>query len=310
MRRVLVLVGPTASGKTTVSLLLARHLKGEIVSADSRQVYRFMEIGTAKPSASQRKRAKHYFVDELTPDQEFNAGEFGKKGRMVVEEIFRRNKQPIVVGGSGLYIQSLVDGFFAGPSRDQELRETLYEKLHAEGAAKLLKELQAVDPDTALRVLPSNTRRIVRALEVYYLTGIPISRHHRDQAVERTFEPVFFGLAWGRETLYDRINARVERMIRKGLVQEVRSLLKRGYSPSLNSLQTVGYREACQYLEGKIDRTRMVELIKQNSRRFAKRQLTWFRRDKRIRWLPVRTEKDFPHIVGEIVTQFSALSSD
>jgi tRNA dimethylallyltransferase len=303
-RNVLVLVGPTASGKTQLSLLLAQHLNGEIISADSRQIYKYLDIGTAKPTIEERNKIKHYFLDELTPDEDFNAGEYGKRGRMVIDEIFRAGKQPIVVGGSGLYIQSLIDGLFEGPARDEETRKRLHARLQAEGAETLLNELHRVDPVSAAKMLPSNTRRIVRALEVYYLTGVPLSEHQKQQPIQRTFQPVFVGIEWDRKKLYERINRRAEKMIEAGLIDEVRSLQRMGYSSSLNSLQTVGYQEVFQYLEGKIDYETMLERFAQNSRRFAKRQLTWFRRDRRIRWFHVEDESEFSTIAENIVNYF------
>jgi tRNA dimethylallyltransferase len=302
-RDVLVLVGPTASGKTPVSLLLARQLNAEIISADSRQVYRYMDIGTAKPRSEELNLVPHHFVDELLPDREFNAGEFGKRGRAVIEDIFSRKKVPLVVGGSGLYVQSLVDGFFEGPPADKTLRKTLVERLNAEGAEALLIELKRVDPVAASGMLPSNKRRIVRALEVYQLTGMPLSKLQEAQ-VGVSFTSCLVGLQWERKTLYERINERVDRMVEQGLLDEVRRLQGLGYSPKLNSLQTVGYKEALENIEGKITHQRMVELIKQNTRRFAKRQLTWFRGDNRIRWFEVKGEDDFPDVADGICRFF------
>jgi tRNA dimethylallyltransferase len=296
---VLVLVGPTASGKTTISLHLANQLNAEIISADSRQLFQFMNIGTAKPTPEERGNIKHYFVDELLPDQDFNASEFGSKGRLIVDDILRRKKVPLVVGGSGLYVRALADGFFEGPPPDPELRHHLYHRLKEEGAEKLLSELRHVDPVAAASMLPSNTRRIVRALEVYQLTGKPISELHKSK-IEIPFTPIFVGLQWERAALYDRINKRSEWMIENGLLDEVKQLLESGYSPNLNALQTVGYKEAIDFLDGKISHERMVELIKQNSRRYAKRQLTWFRYDERIRWFEVQSEKEFKEIASRI----------
>ena len=300
-RRVLLIVGPTASGKTAVSLSVAERLNGEIISADARQVYRYMDIGTAKPAPDELKRVKHYFVDELRPDEDFNAGEYGRQGRDIIEDIFQRGRLPVVVGGSGLYVQSLVYGLFDGPSADHSLRERLYERLKAEGAEALLGELRRVDPVSAAKMLPSNTRRIIRALEVYELTGKPISVHHRNQRIEINFAPVFVGLEWDRKKLYERINLRVERMLNLGLVDEVSHLLALGYHKDLNALQTVGYKEAFQYFSGEIDYDEMARLIKRNTRRYAKRQLGWFRRNGQIRWIHLEDEEDFPKVGDQIV---------
>ncbi|MBI4810144.1 MAG: tRNA (adenosine(37)-N6)-dimethylallyltransferase MiaA [Ignavibacteriales bacterium] len=304
--QLLVLVGPTASGKTPISLSIAERLNGEIISADSRQVYKFMDIGTAKPTRDERKRVRHYFVDEILPDREFNAGEFGKKGRLIIDEIIQRGKTPIVVGGSGLYIQALVDGFFDGPSADQTIRHQLTQRMKEIGAEKLLEELKRIDPIAAASMLPSNTRRIIRALEVYKITGMPISELHKSRFTIN-FSAVFVGLHWERQELYERINRRVDYMLEKGLIDEVKNLQERGYSSGLNALQTVGYKEVFDYLQGKNNYMRMVELIKQNSRRYAKRQLTWFKRDKRIKWFDVQSDKNFPLVAASICEYFNKL---
>lgn len=301
---VLVLVGPTASGKTPLSILLARHLGAEILSADSRQMYRLMEIGTAKPTQAERGEIVHHFIDDRMPDCECNAAEFGASGRSVIAGILRRGMVPLVVGGSGLYLRALLDGLFDAPPADDDLKEHLWSRLRSEGAEALLEELRAVDPAAAERMLPSNTKRIVRALEVYRLTGIPISRLHERPKADAGFSPVVVGLAWDRSALYDRINRRVERMLDDGLIDEVKGILAAGYARSLNSLQTVGYREVFEFLDGRTTYLRMAELIKQNSRRYAKRQLTWFRRDPRITWFTLQDESEYPALAQRIARFF------
>ena len=296
---VLVLVGPTATGKTPISLRIADKLDTEIISADSRQIYKLMDIGTAKPSIEDRRKVKHYFVDELFPDEEFNAGEFGKKGRDVVDDILQRKKIPLVVGGSGLYVQALIDGFFDGPSADKDIREQLYQRLAEGGGEKLLDELRAIDAEAASTMLPTNTRRIIRALVVYRVTGIPISQLRKFKT-KINFIPILAGLNWDRKILYERINRRVDLMIEHGLVDEVKRLRDHGYTSTLNAFQTVGYKEVFDFIDGKIDYQRMIDLIKQNSRRYAKRQLTWFRQDERIRWFDLYDGEDFGKIALEI----------
>ena len=304
-RKVLVVVGPTASGKSTVSLLIAHELHGEIISADSRQVYKMLDVGTAKVTPQDLRTIQHYFVDELMPQEEMNAGLFGTRGREIIDHIFEGKKIPIVVGGSGLYIQGLIDGLFEGPGADEMLRKDLYERMHREGAAVLLEELRHVDPVAASTMLPSNTRRIARALEVYKLTGVPISKLHKKTLIAPRFTPLMVGLAWDRKVLYARINKRVDWMIESGLVEEVERLKTAGYTSSLKALQTVGYKEVFEYLDGRVTRSRMIELIKQNSRRYAKRQLTWFRADSRIRWFDVKSEDDFPSVAHHICEWYS-----
>ncbi len=297
---VVVLVGPTASGKTSVSLPLAELLHAEILSADSRQIYRFMNIGTAKPGVSERARIPHHFIDIRNPDEEYSAGTFGSEGRETIEQILKRGHTPLVVGGSGLYIQSLVDGFFAGPPADPEYRARVMVRLRVEGIEPLLGELGRVDPVSAASIDPTKPRRIVRALEVYATTGIPLSQLQRERKIGIPFTPVFFGLDVERAELYRRINSRCEMMLRQGLLDEVGGLSGRGYTASLNALKTVGYAEVFAYRGGTIGYEDMVRLFKQNTRRYAKRQLTWFRRDTRIRWMPVTDDADAARLAQSI----------
>jgi tRNA dimethylallyltransferase len=300
----LVLVGPTASGKTAVSLHLARRLQGEILSADSRQIYRYLTIGTAKPGAEERREIRHHFVDTLPPDEEFNAGEFGIRGRVVIEDIFRRGGLPITVGGSGLYVRSLIDGFFDGPGADPEFRSVMERRLADGQIGGLIEELHAVDPEAAAKADPTKPRRVIRALEVYHRTGRRISDLHREQKAEITFTPIFFGLTMRRSLLYQRIESRCDEMLRAGLLHEVELLERKGYNRAHNALNTVGYAEALAYRAGEISYEEMVRLFKQNSRRYAKRQLTWFRRDRRIRWIDVEG-KDSGEVAAEIVRTYA-----
>jgi tRNA dimethylallyltransferase len=301
---VLALVGPTASGKTPLSILLAKELGAEILSADSRQMYRLMNVGTAKPTPAEQAGIPHYFIDDRMPDEECNAATFGAAGRAAIAEIQRRGRVPLVVGGSGLYLRALLDGLFDAPPADDELKEHLWSRLREEGAPPLLEELRAVDPDAAATMLPSNAKRIVRALEVFRLTGIPISRLQQESKIEIPFTAVRVGLAWDRPALYDRINRRVLGMLDDGLLDEVRGILQKGYPRSLNSLQTVGYREVFDFLDGKTTYARMTELIQQNSRRYAKRQMTWFRHDPRITWFTLERDAEFPALALRIARYY------
>jgi tRNA dimethylallyltransferase len=302
--KVLVLVGPTASGKTAIGVHLAKRLHGEVISADSRQVFKYLDVGTAKPTRAQRASVPHHFVDELLPDEEFNAGQFGDRGRVVIRKLFDKGLTPIVVGGSGLYVRSLIDGLFEGPGADKEYREILEARVRAGGVQKLIEELRTIDPGAAAKADPSKPRRIIRALEVYHVTGRPISAHHQEQHVLTEFRPVMFGLEWDRKTLYDRINRRCEEMIAAGLLQEVERLEKRGYDTSINALNTVGYAEAFAYRRGEISYDEMVRLFRQNSRRYAKRQLTWFRRDSRIQWIRINLLSTSEEVAEEISRRF------
>ncbi len=303
---VLVIVGPTASGKTEVALHVARSLGGEIVSADSRQVYRYVNIGTAKPDAVQRKTIRHFFVDELDPREEFNAAMFGVRGREVLQDISRRGKVPVVAGGSGLYIRSLIDGLFDGPGADRDFRRTMERFVKEERMSELLALLKKVDPFTAATVDPTKPRRVIRALEVYHTTGKALSDHHREMKRPENIRAFQFGLRWERKELYRRIEQRCDAMIESGLMAEVEGLANMGLGPEVNALNTVGYREAFAYLSGAISFTEMVRLFKQNSRRYAKRQETWFKADKRIDWVEVNGQRRPVDVAKEIVEQFVA----
>jgi tRNA dimethylallyltransferase len=279
-------------------------MKGEIASADSRQIYKHLNIGTAKPTTEDMRRVPHHFVDILDPDQEYSAGRYGQEARAKISELLAEGKQPILVGGSGLYVRAVIDGFFPGPGRNDEIREQLELEARTLGSGALLEKLKGVDPDSAARMNATTERRIIRALEVYYTTGQPISRLHKQQETKPSFEVVQFGLEWNRQALYERIDRRVDRMLRDGLVNEVKELIDEGYSRKINALNTVGYKEVFDYLDGAIAESEMVELIKRNTRRFAKRQLTWFRADKRIRWITVDDESDWSEIAEKMWQEF------
>ena len=303
--KVLFIVGPTAVGKTMLSLKIAEALDAEIISADSRQVYRFMDIGTAKPTPVELARVPHHFIDVRSPDQYYSAGEYGREARLCIEKLFARGYLPVVVGGSGFYIQALADGLFAPPISDPAVKEKWRGRIAAEGKEAVFELLRQVDPQSATRLHPNDTQRVVRALEVYDLTGLPISRYRRGGERPADFTPIFIGLAREREALYRRIEERVDLMMEQGLVEEAQGLLQRGFSPRLNALRTVGYQEVFSYLNGDLGYTEMIELIKTNSRRYAKRQLTWFRRDARIHGLDL-AEFSFQAARAKMLTLFSS----
>lgn len=286
-RRILAIVGPTASGKTPLSLLVAEILNGEIVSADSRQIFKYLDIGTAKPTRAERKRVPHHFVDFLDPKQEYSAGLFGDAVKKVVKDVFDRGMVPILVGGSGLYIKSAIDGLFGGPGRDPEIRARLEDQLRTGGLEPLLDTLGKFDPIVLQRMKEITPRRVIRALEVFFIAGKPLSEYHSEQEKIPDYQAIQFGLEWERKELYSRINHRVDRMISDGLMDEVQKLAGMGYDRHLNALNTVGYKEVFDYLEGTVNAETMIDLIKRNTRRFAKRQITWFKADKRIRHIPM-----------------------
>jgi len=318
--KVLTIVGPTASGKTGVSYQIASLIKEKlsaepvIISADSRQVYRHIPIASSYPPKNYLTEYKHYFIGELELNEEFNAGEYGKKALEIISEVFSSNKVPVIVGGSGLYISSLIYGLFdyEDAAEDNSLREKqkavrieLERRLKKEGIERLLEDLKKVDETAASKMTNVNSRRIIRALEVYYTTGIPISELQAKKT-DVGFEAVQFGLNWERSLLYERINKRVNEMLEAGLVEEIKFLKDRGYNYiDYNSLNTVGVKEVFDYLSGTIDYESMAELIKQNTRRFAKRQFTWFRKDKNIRWIDVKEEGELESAAQKLYNSFS-----
>ncbi len=281
----IVLTGPTAVGKTAIALALAEKFPAEIISADSRQVYRYMDLGTAKPSHAERATVPHHFIDICNPDEVYSAGQFGREARTCVLEILDRGKLPLIAGGSGLYLRALLQGFSEPLPSNRKLQEELKRRAQHEGSAALHAELQRVDPDSAKQLHPNDSHRIVRALEIFYTKNL--SQH---KLWETPGEPAPFGyktfvLNLDRKILYARINRRVEQMAAAGLVDECHRLLERGYAPDLNALQTVGYQEVFQFLRGEISQDEMIELIQRHSRQYAKRQLTWFRKMAECHWL-------------------------
>ncbi|MES2376139.1 MAG: tRNA (adenosine(37)-N6)-dimethylallyltransferase MiaA [Bacteroidota bacterium] len=281
-KNLLVIAGPTASGKTAAAIRLAQHYKTVILSADSRQFYREMAIGTAKPTQAELAAAKHYFIDSHSITDLFSVGDFEKQGLALLYELFQTHDVVILVGGSGLYIKALCEGFDDIPQVDATIREQLNNEFTEKGAAALQDELKAVDPAYYNEVDLQNPQRIIRALEVYRNTGKPFSSFRKSTINNRPFNILKIGLDLPREILYNRINLRVDDMIKQGLTNEVANLIR---YRDLNALNTVGYRELFDYFDGKTDLTRAIELIKQNTRHFAKRQMTWFRKDKTIHWL-------------------------
>jgi tRNA dimethylallyltransferase len=281
-KTLIVIAGPTAVGKTAVSVKLAQELRTEIVSADSRQFYREMSIGTAKPNDEEMGAVKHHFISSNSITEKFSVGDYEKQCLQLLDELFEIHHTVILVGGSGLFIQAITKGFDDLPVADTAIREQLNAELAEKGIQFLQERLKSADPDYYTQVDLHNPQRLIRALEVFGSTGKPFSYYRKATIQTRPFRVIEIGLDLPREILYDRINRRVEIMINEGLVEEVRSLLPYRH---LNALNTVGYSELFNYLDGKTDLDTAIALIKQNTRRFAKRQLTWFRKDNEIKWL-------------------------
>ena len=289
--RIITIVGPTASGKTAVALDVAAAVGGEIISADSRQLYRHMDIGTAKPTADERSRAKHHLIDILEPAERYDASRYADDAEDIIATLIERGVEPLVVGGTGLYVRSLFEGLFKGPGRDDEVRQTLEEQVIAAGAPALHAELAEVDPATAERIHENDSTRIVRALEVFMLTGIPLSEWQRGPSRQPRYRPAYYALTLDREVLHERISTRVDRMMETGLVEEIRDLLaSRHLRPGFAAADAVGYREIIEALADGGDAERLsaaADDIKTNTRRYARRQMTWFRSLDEVVWLDV-----------------------
>ena len=282
---ILVITGPTASGKTAVGIELAQRIDGEIISADARQIYRFMDIGTAKPTVGERAAARHHLIDFVNPDEDYSAGQFAEDASAVIGDILRRGKTPIVVGGAGLYIRALFDGFSPMPKIPIEIRARLQEE-GRDCLPKLYETLCEVDPEWAAKIQATDTQRILRGLEVYEASGKPLSEYQKVLPTPPIRHAAsYFGLYWEREALYDRINARACLMFQNGLIEEAASLRDRGYTLDLNALNAFGYREIFQYLNGETTLDRALADLQQGTRRYAKRQMTFFRKNERIQWV-------------------------
>lgn len=283
----IILTGPTAVGKTELSVKLAKALQGEIISADSIQVYKYMDIGSAKVTKEEMEGVKHYLIDELMPDEEFNIFYFKEKAKEYVNEIYKNNHIPIVAGGTGFYIQSLLyDIEFKNEESNDQIRNELYQLYEKQGAAYIHNMLKEIDPESAAAIHENNVKRVIRAIEYYQLNGEKISTHNdREKQKNSPYKFKYYCLNMDRKLLYERINKRVDIMVENGLVEEVKSLLNMGYSKNLVSMQGIGYKEIILYLEGNITLEEAVEMIKQETRRFAKRQLTWFRMEKEVTFI-------------------------
>jgi tRNA dimethylallyltransferase len=286
-KKIIVIAGPTASGKTSVAVELALALEGEVINADSMQVYRGMDIGTAKPTMEERRGIPHHLLDVVAPDEAFNAATYRSLALSAVADIASRGKACLAVGGTGLYIRSLLEGLFDCAPADPAFREALQREWEIYGGPKLHERLQRVDPELAGRVHPNDRVRIIRFLEVYHLTGRPASALIKEQqAGDTSLDALKLGLELDREALYGRINDRSAAMVDGGLVEETEGLLRRGYAPHLKPMKAIGYRHAVAYLRGEWSLAELMDRLQQDTRRYAKRQLTWFRADPGMQWVP------------------------
>jgi len=283
--RVVILLGPTGVGKSTLAIEWAEELGGEIISADSMQVYRFMDIGTAKPTPDDQKRVQHHLIDLVTPDQPFHAALYRKLGRKTIDQLHQEEKPIWVVGGTGLYIKSLTQGLFATPKIDPHVREILKKEAKEKGTGVLYERLKKVDAKTAFHLHPHDLFRMIRALEVFDSTGVPISFYREQHRFgERPYMTLKIGLEMNREILYHRIEKRIDQMLEKGFLQEVERLVGMGYGPELKPMQSLGYKQMVQFLLKEIEWDEAIRQMRKNTRHYAKRQLTWFKADSEVHW--------------------------
>jgi tRNA dimethylallyltransferase len=286
MKRIIIICGPTGVGKTSFAIQVAQCFNGEIVGADSMQIYRHMNIGTAKPDAGEMNLVRHHLIDVIDPNEEFDAGRYVKLADEAIEDILSRGKVPIITGGTGLYIKALLNGLFRSESVCTKTLSRLTKELEEKGAHALHKKLAECDPKAADKIHPHDSFRVIRALEVFQTTGNRISDHQeRHNFHNRRYAGLKIGLHMDREELYDRINHRVDAMLDKGLLNEVVSLVEKGYSLDLKPMQSIGYKHMAMLIRKETDPAEAVRLLKRDTRRYAKRQFTWFRKDKDIIWL-------------------------
>jgi tRNA dimethylallyltransferase len=283
--KVVVLCGPTAVGKTSAAIALAQEFKAQIVNADSMQVYRYMDIGTAKPTRGEQEQVIHHLIDIADPDEPFDAAKYARQARRTIEILCEKNITALIVGGTGLYIKALVHGLFEAAPIDVILRSRLKEEIKAYGTGALYARLRSMDPQTAARIHPNDVYRILRAVEVYEATGRPLSEYQREHRFsDQPYRVLKIGLHMDRKQLYLRIDSRVEEMIQAGLCDEVKKLTERGYGRDLKPMQSIGYRHMTDFLEGRLTWEEAIRTLKQDTRRYAKRQMTWFNKDTEIIW--------------------------
>jgi len=295
-----ILTGPTAVGKTATSLRLAEMLQGEIISIDSRQLYKYLDIGTAKPTLREQATIPHHLIDLYEPTKQVSAGEYRRLAVDRVEKILDRGKLPIFVGGSGMYIKAITHGIFKESTSNPKIRQALLQEIEEKGNIPLYNRLMEIDPATAKKIHINDAKRITRALEIYELTGKAPSEHFQKQKKNPAFPTQIFVLYRQREQLYERINLRVDQMLADGLIAETKDLLKNRYREAMDELKTLGYQEVIQYLDGEVTLEEMTENLKMNTRRYAKRQLTWLRHQLEAQWIEVTDNSTAEEIANKI----------
>lgn len=296
------IVGPTAVGKTKLTVELAKVLDGEVISADSMQVYKYMNIGTATPDKEERRGVPHYLIDEVSPEEDFSVAEFEEKAKKHIKDILSRNKVPIISGGTGLYINALLyEMDFGNTVSNEKLRERLYTESEKLGKSYVYEKLQKIDPNAAKKIHPNNLVKVIRALEINHETGKNIGDFKNDLTLTKEFQPILIGLNRKRKNLYDRINTRVDLMIEEGLIEEVQDLLTNGYPQDLKSFKGLGYKEIIRYINGENSLHDAIRILKKNTRRYAKRQITWFNRYDFIKWFQVDRYEAEETLLSEVL---------
>jgi tRNA dimethylallyltransferase len=297
--KVIVICGPTGVGKTSLSLLLAREFNGWIIGADSMQIYKFMNIGTAKPSDEERSRIPHYMIDIVHPDEPYDAARYAREAREAILNICRHGRIPVVVGGTGFYIKALLHGLCEASPADESIRKKLNQQFDIYGKKWLYDRLVDCDPDAAAHIHPNDAYRIIRALEIYETAGIPASEYQRQHGFkDQPFEVLKIGLCLDRQALYDRINARVIQMISQGLLDEVKTLLQMGFTQALKPMQAIGYQHMLDFIHGRMNWEETVSTLMRDTRRYAKRQLTWFKKEREIMWKTPDLQNEIQSMVG------------
>ncbi len=300
--KITIILGPTAVGKTRFSIMIAKRINAEIINADSMQIYKYMNIGTAKPTLEEQNEVKHHLIDIINPDDYFNVKIFTELAVQKIEEIKNKKKYPIIVGGTGLYIKGLLYGIFDTPTRNIRIRKQLKEDIQKYGLEYVHNILNKIDPETAIRIHPNDEKRIIRALEIFKLTGKSFTELQKEQQLQ--FKPAYnyklIGLTDDRKTVYNRIEDRCDDMIDKGFIEEVKSLREMGYKSTLQSMQAIGYSHINRYLEGELNYDEMIRLFKRDSRRYAKRQWTLFNSINNVMWIKVDWNKNVNFYIDEL----------